>query len=158
MQSSFFFHAEFACREFVIQGRYQGVAAKPSRVCEGDSTEISGCAIVEIQGINPENFNLLVMSLDELFASVARKIGPRLVRELAAQEANKTLINFDFAKIVDWLKQENFVIPPTFRLAAQEIGTGVKEICELLMIIESGKISSPLNGVSCTSWIRMPGR
>lgn len=98
----------------------------------------------EIQGINPENFNLLVMSLDELFASVARKIGPRLVRELAAQEANKTLINFDFAKIVDWLKQENFVIPPTFRLAAQEIGTGVKEICELLMIIESDKISSPL--------------
>ncbi len=95
----------------------------------------------EIQSINPENLNLLVMSLDELFASAARKIGPRLVREMAAQEANKTLINFDFGKILDWLKQEDFVIPPNFRLGMQEIGTGVKEICELLMIIESGKIS-----------------
>jgi phosphate butyryltransferase len=98
----------------------------------------------EIQNINPETFNLLVMSLDELFASVARKIGPRIVRELAAQEANKTLISFDFGKIVDWLKQENFVIPPNFRLTAREIGTGVKEICEILMIIESGKVSPAL--------------
>lgn len=98
----------------------------------------------EIQGINPENLNLLVMSLDELFASVARKIGPRVIRELAAQEANKTLINFDFEKILDWLKQEDFAIPPNFRLAMEETGTGAKEICELLMIIESGKVSNML--------------
>jgi phosphate butyryltransferase len=99
----------------------------------------------EIHRINPENLNLLVMALDELFASVARKTGPRIVREITAQEANRILIEFDFNKIVECLKQENFAIPPHFRLAAPEIGTGVKEICELLMIIESRKISASLS-------------
>lgn len=99
----------------------------------------------EIQRINPEQLNLLVMSLDELFASVVRKTGPQIVRELAAQDANRSLIDFDFGKIVDSLKQENFTIPPGFRLASREIGTGVKEICELLMIVHSGKISSHLS-------------
>jgi phosphate butyryltransferase len=98
----------------------------------------------EIHKINPETLNLLVMALDELFASVARKTGPRIVREITAQEANRILIEFDFDKIVECLKQENFAIPHHFRLAAREIGTGVKEICELLMIVESGKISPSL--------------
>jgi len=99
----------------------------------------------EIQGINSENLNLLVMALDELFASAAKKIGPKIIRELAAQEANRMLINFDFHKITQRLAEENFIIPPHFRLASREIGTGVKEICELLMIIHSGKISSALS-------------
>jgi phosphate butyryltransferase len=99
----------------------------------------------ELQRINPEQLNLLVMSLDELFASVVRKTGPQIVRELAAQDANRSLIDFDFGKIVDSLKQENFSIPSSFRLASREIGTGVKEICELLMIVHSGKISSHLS-------------
>jgi phosphotransacetylase len=99
----------------------------------------------EIVEINPERLNLLVMTLDELFASAAKKVGPRIIRELAAQDANNLLINFDFGKIVDYLKQENFVIPPNFRLASREIGTGVKEICELLMIVRSGKISPALS-------------
>ncbi len=98
----------------------------------------------EIHRINPENLNLLVMALDELFASVARKTGPRIIREITAQEANRVLIEFDFDKIEEYLKQENFAIPQHFRLAAREIGTGVKEICELLMIVESGKISPSL--------------
>jgi phosphotransacetylase len=98
----------------------------------------------EIHRINPENLNLLVMALDELFASVARKTGPRIIREITAQEANRILIEFDFNKIVECLEQENFAIPQHFRLAAREIGTGVKEICELLMIVESGKISPSL--------------
>jgi phosphate butyryltransferase len=85
------------------------------------------------------------MSLDELFASAVRKTGPRIVRELAAQDANRILIDFDFGRIVDALTQEGFAIPPTFRLASREIGTGVKEICELLMIVESGKISAQLS-------------
>jgi len=99
----------------------------------------------EIQRVNPEQLNLLVMSLDELFASVVRKTGPQIVRELAAQDANRSLIDFDFGKIADSLNQENFDIPPGFRLASREIGTGVKEICELLMIVRSGKISSHLS-------------
>ncbi|HMK34827.1 MAG TPA: phosphate acyltransferase [Desulfomonilaceae bacterium] len=99
----------------------------------------------EIEGINPETLNLLVMTLDELFASAAKKIGPRIVRELAAQDANSMLINFDFGKIVDHLKQEKFLIPQHFRLASKEIGTGVKEVCELLMIVNSGKISPALS-------------
>lgn len=98
----------------------------------------------EIERINQEHLNLLVMALDELFASVARKAGPRIVRELAAQDANKILIEFDFGKILDCLKQENFAIPPHFRLASREVGTGVKEVCELLMILESAKISTTL--------------
>jgi phosphate butyryltransferase len=98
----------------------------------------------ELKGIDQERLNLLVLSLDELFASVVRKIGPRIVRELAAQDANKILINFDFAKIVDHLKKENFSIPPQFRLSSLDMGTGVMEVCELLMIIESGKISQKL--------------
>jgi len=95
-------------------------------------------------GINQENLNLLVMSLDELFASAVRKTGPRIVREMAAQDANRILINFDFVKIVDSLNREGFKIPPTFRLASRELGTGVKEVCELLMILESGNLSSSL--------------
>ena len=46
---------------------------------------------------------------------------------------------------MDHLKQEGFVIPPNFRLASREIGTGVKEVCELLMIVRSGKISPALS-------------
>jgi phosphotransacetylase len=99
----------------------------------------------EIERKNPENLNLLVMTLDELFASAAKKIGPRVIRELAAQDANSMLINFDFDKIVDYLAQEGFVIPSHFRLASREIGTGVKEVCELLMIVRSGKISPALS-------------
>jgi len=100
--------------------------------------------ISELKGIEQDSLNLLALSLDELFASVVRKIGPRIVRELAAQDANKILINFDFSKIVAHLKQENFTIPPQFRLASLDMGTGVMEVCELLMIIESGKISAKL--------------
>ncbi len=98
----------------------------------------------ELEGINQQNLNLLVMTLDELFASVARKIGPRIVREMAAQDANRILIDFDFGKIVKAIENEKFVIPPQFRLASREIGTGVREVCELLMIVDSGKISPSL--------------
>jgi phosphotransacetylase len=98
----------------------------------------------ELEGTNQQNLNLLVMTLDELFASVARKIGPRIVREMAAQDANRILIDFDFGKIVKAIENENFVIPPQFRLASREIGTGVREICELLMIVDSGRISPSL--------------
>ena len=100
--------------------------------------------ISELKGFEQDRLNLLVLSLDELFASVVRKIGPRIIRELAAQEANKILINFDFSKIVENLRKENFEIPSHFRLTSVELGTGVMEICELLMIIESGKISKHL--------------
>ncbi len=95
----------------------------------------------EIQGISQENLNLLVMPLDELFASVVRKTGTHITRELAAQDANSVLSTFDFPKIVECLDREKFQIPPGFRLGTADIGTGVKEICELLMIIESGKLS-----------------
>ncbi len=98
----------------------------------------------EVEGVNQQDLNLMVMLLDELFASVARKIGPRIIREMAAQEANRILIDFDFAKIVQAIEHENFAIPPHFRLASREIGTGVREICELLMIVDSGKISPSL--------------
>jgi phosphate butyryltransferase len=100
--------------------------------------------ISEIRGTRYEDINLLVMTLDELFASVVRKTGPRIVREVAAQEANESLSRFDFQKIRDALRKESFVIPEDFRLASSEIGTGVKEICELLMIVESGAISHEL--------------
>ncbi len=98
----------------------------------------------EILNIHQEKLNMVVLTLDELFASAVRKTGPRILRELAAQEANQTLINFDFDKIVEKLREENFVIPPHFRLASRQIGTGVKEICELLMITDSGSISEGL--------------
>ncbi len=98
----------------------------------------------ELKGYEQDRLNLLVLTLDELFASVARKIGPRIIRELAAQDANKILINFDFSKIIECIKKENFVLPPHFRLASLELGTGVMEVCELLMILESGKISKGL--------------
>jgi phosphate butyryltransferase len=100
--------------------------------------------ISEIQCIPQDELNLLVMCLDELFASVVRKTGPRIVRELAAQDANSTLSKFDFDKIVDALKKDGFQIPEHFRLASKSIGTGVKEICELLMIVESGRVSREL--------------
>jgi phosphate butyryltransferase len=105
----------------------------------------TGALLSEIEKINPESLNLLVMTLDELFACVVRKIGSRTVREMAAQEANKMLVDFDFGKICEYLKREDFVIPPHFRLASREIGTGVKEMCELIMIVESGKISPSLS-------------
>lgn len=98
----------------------------------------------EIEGINSQNMNLVVMTLDDLFASVVKKAGPRIIRELAAQDANKILTSFDFDKIINRLEQENFAIPPHFRLASHDKGTGVGEICELLMIAESDKISSSL--------------
>ena len=98
----------------------------------------------EIEGINSETMNLVVMTLDDLFASVVKKTGPRIIRELAAQDANKILTSFDFEKIINRLEQENFAIPPHFRLASRDQGTGVGEICELLMIAESDKVSSSL--------------
>jgi phosphate butyryltransferase len=98
----------------------------------------------ELERVNQQSLNLLVMSLDELFASVVRKTGPRIIREMAAQQANRILIDFDFGKIVQALEHENFTIPSQFRLASREIGTGVKEVCELLMIIGSGRISPSL--------------
>lgn len=99
----------------------------------------------ETLGINQGSLNFLVMTLDELFASVVRKTGPKIVRELAAQEANATLRNFDFAKIAQCLVDEGFSVPQDFRLASPSPGTGVKEVCELFMIAESGKISSLLS-------------
>ena len=66
----------------------------------------------ELLGIGQDRLNLLVMSLDELFASVARKIGPRIERELAVQDANEILGRFDFTKIVEALRREGFSIPP----------------------------------------------
>ncbi|MBM3298820.1 MAG: hypothetical protein FJY85_02555, partial [Deltaproteobacteria bacterium] len=99
----------------------------------------------EILGRSQDNLNLLVMALDGLFTSVVRKIGPRIIREMAAQDANKLLSDFDFRKIVDRLQEEGFAIPQDFALASLEEGTGVREICELLMIVESGKISDSLS-------------
>ena len=98
----------------------------------------------EIEGTNSEAMNLIVMALDDLFASVVKKAGPRIIRELAAQDANNILTSVDFAKIINSLEQENFAVPPHFRLASRDRGTGVGEICELLMIAESGKISGSL--------------
>lgn len=101
--------------------------------------------VSEIENVNTENLNLVVMVLDDLFASVVRKTGPHIIRELAAQDANQALSKFDFARIAECLGEENFTIPPHFRLAARDIGTGVGEICELLMIAESGKVSPSLS-------------
>ncbi len=98
----------------------------------------------EIEKVNPENLNLVVMTLDDLFSSVVRKTGPHVIRELAAQDANQALNKFDFARIAECLKEEDFTIPPHFRLASRDMGTGVGEICELLMIAESGKVSPGL--------------
>jgi phosphate butyryltransferase len=100
--------------------------------------------ISEIRKTRPETLNMLVMTLDELFASVVRKIGPRIVREMAAQNANNTLGKFDFEKITAALREEGFNIPPHFGLLSPEVGTGVGEICELLQIIGSGGISPSL--------------
>jgi phosphotransacetylase len=133
--------------EFVLLFREESRELKQSLKGFVKVTPLKSIAALlsEIAGINPEKLNLLVMALDELFASVAKKIGPRIIRELAAQDANSMLINFDFGKIVEHLKHEGFVIPPNFRLASREIGTGVKEVCELLMIIRLGKISPALS-------------
>ncbi len=100
--------------------------------------------ISQIRKIKQQDLNLLVLTLDELFASVTRKSGHKIVREIIAQDANRILLNFDFDKIVLKLNEEGFAIPSNFRLASREAGTGVSEICELLMIIESGKISPKL--------------
>lgn len=101
--------------------------------------------ISQIKKVKQKDLNLLLLTLDELFASVIRKSGHRIIREIIAQDANRILINFDFDKIVQKLEKEGFTIPSNFRLASREIGTGVMEICELLMIIESGKISPTLS-------------
>ncbi|MEW6347572.1 MAG: phosphate acyltransferase [Thermodesulfobacteriota bacterium] len=98
----------------------------------------------EMFRMGPDDLNIVVMALDELFASSVRKIGHRIIREMAAQQANRELANIDFGGIVAALEGEGFVIPPHFRLATREMGTGVKEICELLMIVGSGKISPQL--------------
>ncbi len=100
--------------------------------------------ISEIEELNPERLNVVVMTLDELFASVVKKMGPKIERELAAQDANKMLGNFDFEKVMEQLRREQVIIPSTFRLAARDMGTGVREVCELMMIIESAAISGPL--------------
>ena len=94
--------------------------------------------------ISRQRQNLLVMALDELHASVVRKIGPRIVREMAAQDANRTLIDFDFGKILEAIKGENFPIPPNFCIGSLTDGTGAKEVCEMIMIIDSGRISTSL--------------
>jgi phosphotransacetylase len=99
----------------------------------------------ELLQINQDNLNLLVMTLDDLFASVVRKTGPTIVREMATQDSNRMLLDFDFTRISDYLALENFKMPQDFRLASREIGTGAKEICELIMIVESGKISQRLS-------------
>ncbi|MGB6068138.1 MAG: phosphate acyltransferase [Desulfomonilaceae bacterium] len=101
--------------------------------------------ISEIQNSGTEDLNLLVMSLDELFASVARKIGPRIVRKIAAQRSNRELISVDFSRIAESLEKGGFVIPRHFSLATREMGTGVREICELLMIAESNEVSPTLS-------------
>jgi phosphate butyryltransferase len=98
----------------------------------------------ETQRISPDKLNLVLMTLDELFASVVKKVGPHVKRELGQQRANETLNRFDFKAIVEALEKENFSVPHTFRLASEEVGTGVKEICELLMIIKSGRVSPGL--------------
>jgi len=100
--------------------------------------------ISEIEETNPESLNILVMTLDELFASAVKKIGPRIEREMAAQDANRMLLDFDFGKVMDQLNLEHFVVPRSFRLGARDMGTGVREICELMMIVESGSISRSL--------------
>ncbi len=100
--------------------------------------------ISEIQKTSLENLNMLVMTLDERFASVVRKIGPRIVREMAAQDANSTLARFDFEKIVAALEGEGFSIPAHFGLKSKDVGTGVREICELLQIIGSERLSPSL--------------
>jgi phosphate butyryltransferase len=101
--------------------------------------------IAEIEKISPDRLNLLTMTLDELFASVTRKIGPRIVREMAAQDANNALSRFDFDRIVRALQKEGFTIPPHFGLASgADIGSSVREICELIMIGRSGKIPQEL--------------
>jgi phosphotransacetylase len=105
----------------------------------------AAAVISEIERISPWDLNLVAMTLDELFASVARKTGACIVREMAAQDANSVLNRFDFDRILDSLREERFEIPGHFRLAQREMGTGVKEICELLMIIESGKLSPGLS-------------
>lgn len=105
----------------------------------------SVCALLsEVLGITHDHLNLLVLTLDGLFASIVRQTGSHIVRELAAQQANKLLLDFDFAKIVDRLREEQFEIPENFSLASLETGTGVREICELLRIMRSGKISEGL--------------
>jgi phosphate butyryltransferase len=101
--------------------------------------------ISEIQNLGTEDLNLLVMSLDELFASVARKIGPRIVRKMAAPRSNRELVNIDFSRIAGSLEQEGYDIPSHFSLATREMGTGVREICELLMIAESNEASPTLS-------------
>jgi phosphate butyryltransferase len=99
----------------------------------------------EIQRVPYERLNLVVLTLDELFASVVKKVGPRVERELAAQDANEALNSFDFNKIVEAIHSEGCEIPAHFRLAQPDIGTGAKEVCELLNIIEWGKISPELS-------------
>ncbi len=101
--------------------------------------------ISQIKNVKQEELNILALTLDELFASVSRKSGHRIVREIIAQDANRILGNFDFDKIVRSLVDDGFVIPANSRLASREMGTGVLEICELLRIIESGKISAKLS-------------
>jgi hypothetical protein len=101
--------------------------------------------ISEIQNCETEGLNLLVMSLDELFASVASKIGPRIVRKMAAQRSNRELVNVDFWRIAEAVEQDGFVLPRHSSLVTRGMGTGVREICELLMIAESNKVSPALS-------------
>lgn len=101
--------------------------------------------ISEIQNSGTEDLNLLVMTLDELFASVARKIGPLIVRKMAAQRTNRQLVNVGLSRIIKVVKQEGPVIPKDFALASREMGTGVRETCELLMIAESNEVSPTLS-------------
>lgn len=103
--------------------------------------------ISEVEEINPESFNAVVMTLDELFASAVKKMGPKIERELAAQDANKMLGDFDFGKVMYQLHREQVTVPPNFRLGARDKGTGVREVCELLMIIESAAMSGSLKKI-----------
>ena len=63
---------------------------------------------------------------------------------MGQQVANETLNQFDFNAMLEALEKEKFSVPQSFRLASKEIGTGVKEICELLMIVRSNRITPEL--------------
>ena len=67
--------------------------------------------ISEIQRISPDKLNLVLMTLDGLFASVVKKVGPHITREMGQQVANETLNQFDFNAILAALEEEKFSVP-----------------------------------------------
>lgn len=103
-----------------------------------------GALLAEIESMRFEEINLLVMTLDEVFASVVRKIGSRITREMTAQEANQTLVDFDFEKVVQRLIDEGITIPPDSPLADDTPGAGVDDVCQLISILKNKELSSHL--------------